>query len=339
MLASGDRSGSPGTRGVARASGSALPLRESSLARRPRFEKKTSLRLPDCRCGAEKSCTSVSGRLERNDTGHLNARSLRDASHRTRARRTAARSEHRPLPSSSRCRPPTKQASLAPRSRRAPRTWSARPSTPRSRPATTRRVRLPRLVRVPGTEPLTLASPAPTGTGRTGMFAIPPNNYDYTEESTCEDVLARTSGRVHVVAPKRHTKRRTILDANVSFFFSDFFLCPKTPDARPPDLSCEGPAPHKQCLRGRSHPNEMHRSQHQVQAEAHRRRRRVFGLAAHVRAEHGEGGRRPRGTREPHRRRRRRSARFPRTARSGTPSRARPSVCGRSTRARPSCDC
>jgi|SaaInlV_125m_DNA_1040241.scaffolds.fasta_scaffold08795_2 hypothetical protein len=33
------------------------------------------------------------------------------------------------------------------------------------------------------TEPLTPASRAPTGTGRTGMFAIPPNNYDfYTEE-------------------------------------------------------------------------------------------------------------------------------------------------------------
>ena len=177
----------PGTRGVARASGSALPLRESSLARRPRFEKKTSLRLPDCRCGAEKKLYGAfSGRLERNDTGHLNARSLRDASHRTRARRTACGSPNidPPFPSSSRCRPPTKQASLAPRSRRAPRTWSARPSTPRSRPTTTRRVRLPRLARVQrnGTADARLFR-APTGTGRTGMFAIPPNNYDfYTEE-------------------------------------------------------------------------------------------------------------------------------------------------------------
>ena len=60
----------------------------------------------------------------------------------------------------------------------------------------------------------------------------------------------------------------------------------------------------------------MNRSQHQVQAEAHRRRRRVFGLAAHVRAEHGEGGRRPPGgVREGNakrRRRRRRGSRVPR---------------------------
>ena len=187
----------PGTRGVARASGSALPLRESSLARRPRFEKKTSLRLPDCRCGAEKKLhEAFSGRLERNDTGHLNARSLRDASHRTRARRTACGSPNidPPFPSSSRCRPPTKQASLAPRSRRAPRTWSARPSTPRSRPTTTRRVRLHSCVSR-GTEPLTLASPARRQEpGARGCSPSPRTTTTSTpkKRSTCEDVLART---------------------------------------------------------------------------------------------------------------------------------------------------
>jgi hypothetical protein len=195
------------------------------------------VRLPDCRCGADKfGDEAFSGRLERNDTGHLNARSLRDASHRTRARRTACGSPNidPPFPSSSRCRPPTKQASLAPRSRRAPRTWSARPSTPRSRPTTTRRVRLPRLARVPtnGTADARL-SRAPTGTGRTGMFAIPPNNYDfYTEEEKyvggCpreDEAVASTSWLRNDVSHRREC------------FFFPFFLSPedaRRPTSRPP---------------------------------------------------------------------------------------------------------
>ena len=158
--------------------------------------------------------------------------------------------EHRPpFPSSSRCRPPTKQASLAPRSRRAPRTWSARPSTPRSRPTTTRRVRLPRLARVPrnGTADARL-SRAPTGTGRTGMFAIPPNNYDfYTEE---EKYVRGRPREDEAVASTSWLRNDTRNDARFSstrmflFFFSDFFsFAPE--DARRPTSRpfLRGPCP------------------------------------------------------------------------------------------------
>jgi hypothetical protein len=237
----------PGTRGVARASGSALPLRESSLLARKENESETA-RLP-MRCRKKVGDEAFSGRLERNDTGRLNARSLRDASHRTRARRTACGSSNidPPFPSSSRCRPPTKQASLAPRSRRVPRTWSARPSTPRSRPTTTRRVRLPRLARVPtnGNADARL-SRAPTGTGRTGMFAIPPNNYDfYTEEEKYVRGLPREDEAVASTSWLRNDTRNDArrFSSTRMFLFSFFSFAledARRPTFRPP---LRGPCP------------------------------------------------------------------------------------------------
>ena len=197
MLASGPLGLSPpGTRGVARASGSALPLRESSLARRPRFEKKTSLRLPDCRCGAEKKLhEAFSRRLERNDTGHLNARSLRDASHRTRARRTACGSPNIDPPSGFLTMSSPDEAGLArPESRRAPQHGPP--------DQVLRGVALQRLAgyvsgasRVPrnGTADARL-SRAPTEPGARGCSPSPRTTTTSTpkKRSTCEDVLART---------------------------------------------------------------------------------------------------------------------------------------------------
>ena len=195
------------------------------------------MRLPDCRCGADKfGDEAFSGRLERNDTGHRNARSLRDASHRTRARRTACGSPNidPPFPSSSRCRPPTKQASLAPRSRRAPRTWSARPSTPRSRPTTTRRVRLPHLARLSTNGTADARLPRADRNRAHGDVRHPPEQLRLLHRR--REVRGRMSsrgrgGRVHVVAPKRR------FSSTRMFLFSFFSFAPedaRRPTSRPP---------------------------------------------------------------------------------------------------------
>ena len=112
----------------------------------------------------------------------------------------------------------------------------------------------PRLARVPERTADARLSRAPTGTGRTGMFAIPPNNYDfYTEE---EKYVRGRPREDEAVASTSWLRNDTRNDARFSstrmflFFLVIFFLSlPKTPDARPPDLSCEGPAPHEQCPR------------------------------------------------------------------------------------------
>jgi hypothetical protein len=92
------------------------------------------------------------------------------------------------------------------------------------------------------TEPLTPASRAPTGTGRTGMFAIPPNNYDfYTEEEkyvlprrgdeTLPDLsswLRTKQTRAHDVSRTRNQHAFPLLGRFLFFFAA----LPRTRDKR-----------------------------------------------------------------------------------------------------------
>lgn len=111
------------------------------------------------------------------------------------------------------------------------------------------------------TETLTLASPAHRQEpGARGCSPSPRTTTTSTpkKRSTSPRTSSRgRGGRVHVVAPKRLSRNDARRFSSTRMFLFSFFLSlSKTPDARPSDPPREGPAPHEQCLRGRSHPIE-----------------------------------------------------------------------------------
>ena len=100
------------------------------------------------------------------------------------------------------------------------------------------------------TEPLTPASRAPTGTGRTGMFAIPPNNYDfYTEEEKYvlprrgDETLPDLSSWLRTRQTRAHDVSRTRnQDAFCSLRVVFLFFSPLSPNARQKALSRPPPS-------------------------------------------------------------------------------------------------
>ena len=172
----------PGTRSVARATGSALP---PSRIARPLFlgaKRKSETRV--CASTRLRWRKRFPRRLERNDRSPQRTFTTRRVTPRARAAppahpRTSKppfRLHHDVVPRRTRRRPPRGPVAL----------HEHGPLDQVLRGVALQRLagyvsRTSRAFR--RTEPLTPASRAPTGTGRTGMFAIPPNNYDfYTEE-------------------------------------------------------------------------------------------------------------------------------------------------------------
>ncbi len=172
----------PGTRGVARATGSALP---PSRIARPLFlgaKRKSETRV--CASRRLRWRKRFPRRLERNDRSPQRTFTTRRVTPRARAAPPAHprtsnppfRLHHDVVPRRTRRRPPRGPVAL----------HEHGPLDQVLRGVALQRLagyvsRTSRAFR--RTEPLTPASRAPTGTGRTGMFAIPPNNYDfYTEE-------------------------------------------------------------------------------------------------------------------------------------------------------------
>jgi hypothetical protein len=242
----------PGTRSVARATGSALPhsrINRSSAFSRARKENQTHA---SARRDETDSRKRFPRRLERNDRSPQRTFATRRVTPRARAAPPAHprtsnppfRLHHDVVPRRRRRRPPRGPVAL----------HEHGPLDQVLRGVALQRLagyvsRTSRAFR--RTEPLTPASRAPTGTGRTGMFAIPPNNYDfYTEEE--KYVLPRRGDETLVgplvVAPNEtnagarrfsNAKPRRFLFPFVSF---SFFFRRSPPKARQKALSRPPPS-------------------------------------------------------------------------------------------------
>ena len=240
----------PGTRGVARASGSALPLRESSLARRPRFEKKTSLRLPDCRCGAEKKLETKRFRDASNETTPVTSTHVRYETRHTARARAGPPADPRISTPPFRLHHDVVPRRSRPRSPRGPGAFHEHgPPDQVLRGVALQRLAgyVSRASRASGrTETLTLASPAHRQEpGARGCSPSPRTTTTSTpkKRSTCEDFLARTRRS----RPRRgsETTHETTHDVShrrecLFSFFSFALEDARHPTFRPP---LRGPCP------------------------------------------------------------------------------------------------
>jgi hypothetical protein len=240
----------PGTRSVARATGSALPhsrINRSSAFSRARKENQTHA---SARRDETDSRKRFPRRLERNDRSPQRTFATRRVTPRARAAppahpRTSKppfRLHHDVVPRRTRRRPPRGPVAL----------HEHGPLDQVLRGVALQRLagyvsRTSRAFR--RTEPLTPASRAPTGTGRTGMFAIPPNNYDfYTEE---EKYVLRGAGTrrssdlsswLRTTQTRAHDVSRTRNQDAFPFVSFSFFFRRSPPKARQKALSRPPPS-------------------------------------------------------------------------------------------------